>query len=361
MRFVSPALRRIVFPVLSHSGYLRRSIGAAPAVVTYHGVFPRGYRIQDPGLDGNLVCAESFRRQLQLLKQRYHVISPDEFLLWVQGKLSLHPRSVLLTCDDALQSTLTEMVPMLKELDLSCLFFATGASSEPTRSPLWYEELYLMLVDAALPFTLSLPEAQIEVSLSAAGDKHPFWWKLVKQLSRFDGLVRRDLLAKIRRQLKLAENWSESLLADASCAARFLTLDLAGLRQLGAAGMTVGAHSLSHPVLAEASQELAGQEIAGSRAVLEHALGKKIWAFAYPFGNAATVTRRDINLAEQAGFSCAFMNVGGGFGANSNRYAVPRVHVTAAMNLPEFEAHVSGFYRALREKLLGVGEAAVSA
>jgi hypothetical protein len=36
-----------------------------------------------------------------------------------------------------------------------------------------------------------------------------------------------------------------------------------------------------------------------------------------------------------------------------NRFAVPRVHVTADMSLFEFEAHISGFYRSLRKKLLG--------
>jgi hypothetical protein len=33
-----------------------------------------------------------------------------------------------------------------------------------------------------------------------------------------------------------------------------------------------------------------------------------------------------------------------------------RVHVTADMSLFEFEAHISGFYRSLRKRLLGVDE-----
>jgi peptidoglycan/xylan/chitin deacetylase (PgdA/CDA1 family) len=112
--------------------------------------------------------------------------------------------------------------------------------------------------------------------------------------------------------------------------------------------MTIGAHSLSHPILARASEELVWQEISESRNVLEKALGQTVWAFGYPFGNAATVTGRDLRLAEQAGFRCAFMNVGGGFGAKVggakvggakisgakiNRFALPRVHVTADMSL----------------------------
>jgi hypothetical protein len=42
------------------------------------------------------------------------------------------------------------------------------------------------------------------------------------------------------------------------------------------------------------------------------------------------------------------MNTGGGFGATNYRFAIPRVHVTADMNLSEFEANISGFYRSLR-------------
>ena len=120
--------------------------------------------------------------------------------------------------------------------------------------------------------------------------------------------------------------------------------------------MSIGAHSVSHPILAQAPEDLAWREISENRTVLEKVLGQTVWAFGYPFGNAATVTRRDLRLAEQAGFRCAFMNVGGGFGAKIDRFAVPRVHVTSDMNLSEFEAHIAGFYRTLRKKLLGGDE-----
>ncbi len=381
MRFVSPALKHIAFPALSKSGYLRYAAGAGPAVVTYHGVFPAGYEIRNPALDGNLVHADSLRRQLQLLKRRYHVITPEEFLHWSQlqcselhcsdGKPSLPPRSILLTCDDALQNTLTEMVPILRELGLSCLFFATGASAsgsaDDTPSMLWYEELYLMLLDASEPITLNLPEAGIEgigpiaPNQIAPNQKHSCWWNLVERLSQFNGPSRRGFLDQFRQQLQLSENWRSQFLESPARAARFLTLDRAGLRQLAAAGMSVGAHTLSHPILARASDDLAWQEISESRSVLENALGRTVWAFAYPFGTAATVTRRDLKLAEQAGFRCAFMNTGGGLGAKIagakiHRFALPRVHVTADMSLAEFEAHVSGFYHSLRQRLLGGNE-----
>jgi len=366
VKFVSPALRHIVFPALSRTGYLRHNLGAGPAVVTYHGVFPEGYKVRDSTLDGNLVRADSLRRQLDLLKKRYHVITPEDFLQWSDGQRSLPPRSVLLTCDDALENTLTEMLPILKDSGLSCLFFATGASAEETPSMLWYEEIYRMLLDVDGPASLDIAEAGISIDRITPNEKHAGWWKLVKQLSPFDGKARRRLLDGIRRQLGLADCWAARLLEDKAVAGRFRVLDRTGLRQLAAAGMTIGAHSLSHPVLACLPDDLAGREISEGKRVLEKTLDRAVWAFAYPFGNADTVTRRDIRLAERAGFRCGFMNVGGGFGAEvagsngtaaeSRRFALPRVHVTADMNLAEFEAHISGFYRSMRRRLLGEDE-----
>jgi peptidoglycan/xylan/chitin deacetylase (PgdA/CDA1 family) len=333
--------------------------------VTYHGVIPAGYESRNSALDGNLVDADSMRRQLALLKKNYCVIAPAHFLGWIAGEMSLPPRSILLTCDDALRNTLTEMLPILRDLGLSCLFFATGAAAEETPSMLWYEELYLMMLDADGPIALSIPDAGLNVRSVSSNARHSCWWDLVQQLSRFDRELRRRFLDQIRGQLGLLEQWSDRYVEDPIFAARFLSLNVAELRQLAAAGMTIGAHSLSHPVLSRSSKELAWQEISESRSVLERALGKTVWAFAYPFGNAATVSRRDVQLAEDAGFRCAFMNAGGGFGAKIgareqvkiNRFVLPRVHVTAEMTLGEFEAHVSGFYRSLRQRLKGEGEA----
>ena len=240
MRFVSPALKHILFPVLSSSGYLRYTAGAGPAVVTYHGVFPAGYEVRNAALDGNLVGAESLQRQLLLLKKHYHVITPEEFLHWSEEKVLLPPRSILLTCDDALRNTLTELVPRLQEFGLSCLFFATGASAAETPSMLWYEELYLMLLDAGETITLSVPEAGVSVGPIAPDAKHSCWWNLVERLSQFDSGLRRKFLDQIRDQLKLSGNWREEVIRDSTRASRFLTLDRTGLRQLAAAGMTIG-------------------------------------------------------------------------------------------------------------------------
>src|SRR5215470_17661483 len=145
MRLVSPLFKHIVYPGLSRSGYLRRLVPSAPAVVTYHGVLPQGYEVRDAALDGHLVTASTFLQQINLLKKNYTVVSPEQFLRWCEGELELPPRSVLLTCDDGLRNTLTEMLPVIADAGVPFLFFATGASAEEASSMLWYEQIFLWL------------------------------------------------------------------------------------------------------------------------------------------------------------------------------------------------------------------------
>jgi peptidoglycan/xylan/chitin deacetylase (PgdA/CDA1 family) len=351
MSLISPLLKHVVYPSLARTGYLRHSATAdSLAIVTYHGVLPPYYRSLDPSLDGSLVSADSFRRQLRLLKARYQVISPEQFLLWCQAKQPLPPRAVLLTCDDGLRNVLTEMLPILQEEKLKCLFFVTGYSAGDLPSRLWYEELYLMFL--ATPESIALELADLGVRAQAEGRqaKRSLWSSLVRNLSQCDVSTRRRLLQEIRMRLGLSHLWNSFYLEDAAQRSRFLMLDQAEVRRLAAAGMTIGSHTLSHPMLSQLPPELAWKEMAESRTTLERVLGTPVWAVAYPFGDTASVTARETEMAERAGYQCAFINMGGGLGADLPLYALPRVHVTSDMGLAEFEAHVSGFGRSLRER-----------
>ncbi len=351
MRFVSPLLKRVVYPCLAGTGYLRaRANGGNLCVVTYHGVLPSGYEIADPDQDGGLLCVDEFRRQLRLLKSRYHVVSPGEVRAWAAEGRELPARSVLLTCDDGLLNTLTDMVPVLREEQLSCLFFVLGASAEQNSQRLWYEDLYLLML-AAPSETYSFELLGMTVELRERAQRRQVWGNLLRKLSLLDEQERANFIESARSQFGLGEDWDTGLTLNEGKRKRFSLLNLNQLRQLVDQGMYVGSHTLSHPVLSQQSSELAWKEISESRSTLEKALGTQVWALAYPFGDAASVGSREWQMAERAGFACAFMNVGGGFGAALPRFALPRVHVTSEMGLAEFEAHVSGFHNALRARL----------
>jgi peptidoglycan/xylan/chitin deacetylase (PgdA/CDA1 family) len=351
MRLLSPILHYVIYPVLGSVGYFHRRPMTPVTVVTYHGVLPAGYEGGDAFLNNTLVTEESFRSQLRLLKKHYNVISPDEFVLWLRQGQKLPEKAILLTCDDGLLNHLNLMLPILREEELKCLFFVTGSCMGNTREMLWYVELYLLLLQADVqdePIRLQgilVPEI--------SGDRRQrreVWLTLLKSLSQVDAATRCSFLGDATARFARQPSWKMRYLSDPLLQNRFQLMRLPELKQLADAGMTIGAHTLSHPVLAEQPLDLARAEIADCRTVLEQSLGRPVWAIAYPFGDPASVGSRECKLAKEAGYECAFVNVGGVLDPASARFALPRVHVTGDMSLSVYEANVSGVHDALRSR-----------
>lgn len=351
MKIISPFLKRVVYPSLSMAGIFRGTSAPGLAVVTYHGIKPPGYETVDAAFDGNLVSADVMRQQLRFLKAKYTVISPDDALAWIEGWRELPLRAVLLTCDDGLLNCLTDMLPVLGEEDLKCLFFVTGTSTTESRSTLWYEELFLLLVRApAGAFEISAEGIAIQSALGSREERRAIWWNSVQRLSRVNEEKRGSFLRALRAHFgaePLASTFEKSFV---SCR-RFGLLTGAETRELAAAGMTIGAHTLSHPMLSLMPPELAYAEVSESRTRIESALQERVWAFAYPFGDPQSVTPQVLAMPQQAGYKAAFLNFGGGLGTELLPFALPRVHVTDGMTEAELDAHVSGFYARLQRGL----------
>ena len=352
MRIISPLLKRVVYPSLAKAGAFRHKPADGLSIVTYHGIIPRDYEPVDPTIDGSLVKAETFRFQLRLLKKNYNVISPDQLLHWCENECNLPPRAVLVTCDDGLLNAATEMLPILQEQKVSCLFFALGLSASDSPGMLRYEELYLMLLAApAGAFSVALNGLEIVGDLGTGEQRRALWRQLLRFLFKCDCEGSSQFMELMRLKLGLGANWKAAYLGDTARIRRFSLMSANELRVLLSAGMAIGAHTLSHPMLSQLPAEKAKFEIAEGRKRLETALRAPIWAFAYPFGGSDSVSSRELVMAQEAGFKSAFLSFGGGFGADLPRYALPRIHVTSEMNLAEFEAHVSGFHNSLQRKL----------
>ncbi len=343
MRLISPVLKHVVYPGLAQTGYFRRVANPGPIVITYHGVMPANYDSINSELDGGLVSIEALRAQLALINERYKIISPQQYLDFLLGNGELPRNSALLTCDDGLRN-IHSMLPVLSEAGVKCLFFITGFSLENQPAMLWHEELCLTFLLAERDFAPPLPDGKTTFAGSAR--RRALWWKLIGDLSEVNTSARRRYLDSIQERAGVKSRWRENLLALPGMRERFSVVSKDELRHLIDAGHTIGAHSMSHPLLARASDEDAWFEIVKSREELERAIGQEIWAFAYPFGNPGSATPRDLHLAERAGFQCAFLNTEDELSAGS--FAIPRVHVTGEMSLAEFEAHVSGFHQRIR-------------
>jgi peptidoglycan/xylan/chitin deacetylase (PgdA/CDA1 family) len=80
----------------------------------------------------------------------------------------------------------------------------------------------------------------------------------------------------------------------------FMTTD--ALKTMMAAGMTIGAHSRSHPALAGVGAARLEEEIAGSKAWLEDRFGVAVTSFAYPYGSYSAAV---VAATKAAGFRTA--------------------------------------------------------
>ncbi len=349
MRFVSPLLKRAVYPALHGAGYLGRlSPPAGYAVVSYHGVLPADHSASDKFLDGNLIGPETLRKELKFLKARFRIIHPEDFRASMEQAKPLPPRSVLVTCDDGLLNTLTDMLAILQAESVPCLFFVTAASCGNEPGMLWYEELYHCMRSKPLNELASQLPPEPGTDPASAGTFQSQWWDLVRRASQLDAETRADWMAQLR-----ANSPKQTVSSDK----RWRLLSLPELKQLSQSGMTIGAHTRTHPVLSLCGDEEARREIRESKLEIERALGQEVWAFAYPFGNPATMGEREFRLAREAGFSCAFLNVEHWYvehGATEHStFALPRTHVTSDMTLPEFSAHLSGFHTRLQRAVGG--------
>ena len=303
----------------------------------------------DSPTEGTLVSAEQFRRQLRFLKSRYELITPEMFHgRWSEGA-SLPDRAVLLTCDDGLLNVLTDMIPILLEESVRGLFFVTGASLEDAPASLWYEELFCMLKDAPGEAMLTVDAKRSRKDSLGRKDLFRYWWDLVHELSRLGSDERTVAIDSLRDQWLLAKNWHLYAAGDERAERRYRLLNRTELQQLVANGMTVGAHTVSHPILAQMPPELAEREIRECRSGLESFLQQEVWALAYPFGHEGSAGAREMRMASEAGYSCAFLNHGGGVSQRTSpRFGLPRAHVTAAMSLSELEANLTGFHQKLQ-------------
>jgi peptidoglycan/xylan/chitin deacetylase (PgdA/CDA1 family) len=83
------------------------------------------------------------------------------------------------------------------------------------------------------------------------------------------------------------------------------------VRALRTGGMSVGAHSHAHPILARLPEAEQRRELAESRRILEEALGGPILTMSYPVGGRRDFSATTKRLCREAGYRLAFAYYGG--------------------------------------------------
>lgn len=117
---------------------------------------------------------------------------------------------------------------------------------------------------------------------------------------------------------------------DAAAYARDVCLDFEELTALATdPNVTLGAHTLTHPMLAKWDAATARAEMTESRAEIEARTGARVRHLAYPVGDSCSAGPREFALAREAGFETAVTTRPGHVFADhrAHLHALPRVSI----------------------------------
>ena len=99
----------------------------------------------------------------------------------------------------------------------------------------------------------------------------------------------------------------------------------AQVRQLHDAGMEIGGHTLTHPILASIDDAAARTEIAEGKAKLEAIIDTPLRLFAYPNGKPGKdYLSAHVKMIKDAGFEAAVSTAWGAARQDSDMFQLPR-------------------------------------
>jgi peptidoglycan/xylan/chitin deacetylase (PgdA/CDA1 family) len=252
------------------------------------------HRIVDPhAIEGANVSVASatpkeFNRQMRVLRRRYRVVSAEEVLDGMRQRRALPPKAVMLTFDDAYSDFGHVAWPILRRYQLpATLFVATSYPADPT-GHFWWDRLAGSFCHAARHGSITTPCGVLPLGTREA---------------------RQASFSAIRKYLKTIPHYEAMTLIDDLCyrlgEAEHVpaeTLSWNELRELATDGVTIAAHTRTHPALTQLPLEAARAEISGSRDDVLREIGHVPPIFSYPFGDHDLEVAK---VAREEGFEAA--------------------------------------------------------
>ena len=258
---------------------------ATLSILIYHRVLAR----PDPLFPGE-VDARLYERQLRLLKRFYAPLPLAEAVQRLQDG-SLPPRAACITFDDGYADNAQVALPLLQRHGLHATFFiATGYLDG---GQMW-NDMVIGAVRHAPGAVLDLRKLGLaSLPIASLAQRQAAIATVLGQLKYLPFTERQQLAMQIRRQAGVA-------------AEPPAMLSTAQLRQLHAAGMGLGAHTVSHPILSTLPARAARLDIANGKQQLETLIQAPVSLFAYPNGKAG----RDygaphVEMVKSLGFTAA--------------------------------------------------------
>jgi peptidoglycan/xylan/chitin deacetylase (PgdA/CDA1 family) len=231
---------------------------------------------------------EVFGEHMRYLRSHYNVVGTHDLLEVYGRQRTLPPRSVMVTFDDAYRDFADQAWPVLKGLGLPVTVFVPTAFPDRPEKLFWWDRLEYAF--RGTPRRDELSTRAVRLPLGTDGERE-------------QSLSRVKFLLKDCRPSELEELTAEICASLEGPPPSHEVLGWADLRRLAREGVTLGAHTRSHPLMSRITLEEAREEALGSLADLRREIGEVPPIFAYPDGRH---NQAAVEAVRGAGFALAF-------------------------------------------------------
>ena len=273
---------------------LRPFLGGVGAIFMLHHVRPSHDGEFQPNRHLE-ITPEFLRATLRYLRSHeIDIISMDEVReRLIQGRFAR--RFAAFTFDDGYRDYRDVALPVLREFDAPSTSYVAAEFAEGTGELWWIAlEAVIAKVDHV---NVQIDKAAVRLDTATSAAKQAAFDRLHGWLRALPG--EHDLRHEIRT---LCARYD----VDVTAPCRELCLSWDELRSMADDPLvTIGAHSITHGNLAQQREEIAVQEMTGSRARIEQELQHPVRHFAYPYGDRGSAGEREFMLARKAGFETA--------------------------------------------------------
>jgi peptidoglycan/xylan/chitin deacetylase (PgdA/CDA1 family) len=278
-------------------------------------------------LDDSVISAnlEEFEWQVDWLKRNVRVMSGEEIVAFVEGKLTLDGPAVCITFDDGYFDNLAA-ARLLAGYRLPGIFFVTTGFVGTARNTDWDRLAYA--VKWAPEDHLSIP------TLDGRGP----WWIRLGSASREAALHRvKNIWStfgpdRTEAFVSLVEKAAGAATGDTPYG-RPTFLRWEEVAELRTLGHSVGVHTHSHVILSHVDANMQREELSRSKAIIRDTVGVDANLLAYPNGQTWSFNDDTKRVARELGFRAAFAFYGGyNVPRDCDSFELKRIHVAPSVS-----------------------------
>lgn len=299
--------KAVVARVLHRCGVLaadRRKLAKKQAVCVLglHRVMTEEQKARANSQDGIILTDRVFENMMEYLVENFRLVSVEALLDAIPTADGPKPLCIV-TFDDGWHDNYVTAFPILKRLGVpATILLATSYIG--TSKTFWVEQMRSACNDGE---SLRRVRQRFAGALGKAGEA-----------VRVDEVIEylKHMPAR-QRQRELEEVLLPG--GEGGEGDRMLTWE--EVEQLEHAGISFGAHTVSHPLLCYEDEQTVEQELRESREQIESRLGTRVRCFAYPNGNWDARVRQ---WTEKVAYECAFTTQPGWHFPGEDRFTIKR-------------------------------------